>query len=57
MTRWIARIAGGRASARADAEASSRAFAPTDHRAVFARFAEALAGRSSRVGLPRVREV
>ncbi|NLH81591.1 MAG: hypothetical protein GX458_12200 [Phyllobacteriaceae bacterium] len=50
MTRWITRIAGGRASARP-------ALTPPDHRVVFARFAETLAARSPRVGLPRVREV
>jgi hypothetical protein len=45
MPRWIARLAAGRAPVR------------LAHRAVFSRFAEALAARSPRVGLPRVREV
>ena len=45
MTRWISRLAGGRALAR------------PDHRVVFARFADTLAARAPRAGLPRVREV
>ncbi len=45
MPRWIARLAAGRPSA------------CPDHRTVFSRFAAALAARSARVGLPRVREV
>lgn len=45
MPRWIARLAAG------------RPFARPDHRAVFSRFAEALAARSVRAGLPRIREV
>ncbi len=50
MTRWITRLAGGSTPARPDST-------PPDHRVVFARFAETLAARSPRVGLPRVREV
>lgn len=45
MTRWIARLAAGTAPAR------------LDHRAVFARFVEALAARSRGFGQPRIREV
>lgn len=50
MTRWITRLAGGSAPARPDP-------AFLDHRLVFARFAETLAARAPRAGLPRVREV
>lgn len=49
MTRWIARLAAGHAPARADRL--------PDHRAVFARFVEALAARSRAFGHPRIREV
>jgi hypothetical protein len=48
MTRLIARLAAGRAPARGDR---------LDHRAVFARFVEALAARSRAFGQPRIREV
>ncbi|MCE1235085.1 MAG: hypothetical protein LWW93_01890 [Hyphomicrobiales bacterium] len=57
MTRWIARLAGARPSARAGRRAVDRAPSRVDHRAVFARFADALVLRSRFGGRPRVREV
>ncbi len=56
MTRWIARLVAGRALARADC-LDHRAPSRAEHRAVFARFVEALAARSRAFGHPRIREV